>query len=250
MLFINKNQKQNNTFTLLLILFSAIIYLIQIVLFKRHEDSAFYFFQDLAFVPLNAIIVTLVINSLLNRREKQKKIKKTNVIVCMFFVECGTLLISSILNYITNFNDFNQIIQIDNLNKKNIGLMKKKIKDYNINIDLTEESLEILHKILQGNKQLMISLLENSNLLEHDTFTDMLWATFHLSDELSSRESFKNLPPSDINHLSVDTVRAYKLLAVEWLDYMQYLNKEYPFLYSLAARKNPFADEKDTIIYS
>lgn len=236
--------------SVILIVFSATVYLIQYIILRRPEETLFYFFQDLAFVPINAIIVTLVISKLLNSREKLKKIKKINVIICMFFVECGTLLISSTCKYIINLNDFKNIIQINSLDNNSINRMKKDIKDFNIKLDLPCNSLEALHEICQNNRQLMISLLENSNLLEHDTFTDMLWAVFHLSDELKSRENFNNLPQTDLNHLSIDIIRAYKLLVEEWLYYIQYLNKEYPYLYSLALRKNPFGDKKDTIVYS
>jgi len=31
----------------------------------------------------------------------------------------------------------------------------------------------------------LLGLLGNPNLLEHDSFTDLLWAVFHLMEELS-----------------------------------------------------------------
>jgi hypothetical protein len=34
--------------------------------------------------------------------------------------------------------------------------------------------------------------------------------------------------------------RVYGLLTAEWLDYMQHLRENYPYLFSFAMRTNPF----------
>lgn len=83
-------------------------------------------------------------------------------------------------------------------------------------------------------------MFANPNLLEHDTFTDMLWALYHLIDELESRPDVSALPASDISHLGGDMARAWGLLVSEWIGYMKHLKHRYPYLWSLAVRKNPF----------
>ncbi|MDD5585217.1 MAG: hypothetical protein PHV55_09220 [Candidatus Omnitrophica bacterium] len=40
--------------------------------------------------------------------------------------------------------------------------------------------------------------------------------------------------------LSGDMKRAYQQLILRWLDYMKYLKQDYPYLFSLAMRTNPF----------
>lgn len=76
--------------------------------------------------------------------------------------------------------------------------------------------------------------------MEQDRFTAMLWAIYHVYDELRSRESLSNLPASDIAHLNVDLQRAIQILLIEWIESMRILKKKYPYLYSLAVRKCPF----------
>ena len=83
-------------------------------------------------------------------------------------------------------------------------------------------------------------LLENPNLLEHETFTELLWAVFHLAEELSHRESVEGLTTADYQHLAGDIKRAYELLIREWVIYMKHLKTSYPYLFSLAMRTNPF----------
>ena len=94
----------------------------------------------------------------------------------------------------------------------------------------------------------MLGLLANPNLLEHDTFTDLLWAVFHLSEELSSRPILEGLPEKDYDHLTGDMKRAYAQLLSEWLFYMKHLKKDYPYLFSLAIRMNPMDANANPIV--
>ncbi len=50
--------------------------------------------------------------------------------------------------------------------------------------DLTD-----LKRFLTDHRDFFLRLLENPNLLEHERFTDLLWAVFHLMDELSHRDT-------------------------------------------------------------
>jgi hypothetical protein len=81
--------------------------------------------------------------------------------------------------------------------------------------------------------------MENPNLLEHERFTELLLAVFHITDELVAREDFDRLPATDLAHLGGDAQRAYSRLIVEWVLYLEYLQKAYPYLFSLAIRENP-----------
>jgi len=77
-------------------------------------------------------------------------------------------------------------------------------------------------------------------LLEHETFTKLLWAVFHFSEELECRTDIKQLPETDLEHLAGDIKRVYSLLIVHWISYMKHLQEDYPYLFSLAVRTNPF----------
>ena len=56
------------------------------------------------------------------------------------------------------------------------------------------------------------------------------------------------MPEADIAHLAGDMTRAYKLLVFEWLLYMRHLQKNYPYLFSLAVRMNPFDTNASPVI--
>lgn len=234
----------NNTLLILILsISSAFIYFIQIVLFQNQEDTYFYFFQDLAFIPIQVLIVTLLLNKLIKIIGDYQNRKKVNVIISAFFSELGTSIICEFSKFNENLDGVCEIIDHSDF-KRNINDTKKKIKDYKIEIHVTADTLENLANILISKKSYMVSMLENSSLLEHDSFTDTLWSVFHIADELQSRD-LKDLSQADLNHLSQDILRAYRLIILEWLNYMKYLNTEYPYLYDLALRKNPFKLKTD-----
>jgi hypothetical protein len=47
----------------------------------------------------------------------------------------------------------------------------------------------------------------------------------------------------------VDIRRAYHLLLREWLGYMAHLHADYPYLFSLAVRTNPFNPAADVQLH-
>ena len=100
-----------------------------------------------------------------------------------------------------------------------------------------------LNSFLTLKRNNLLRLLENPNLLEHESFSHLLRAVFHLTEELSIRVDLNKLPKSDYAHLRVDIKRVYVLLIIQWLDYMEHLHNYYPYLFSLAIRTNPFNPE-------
>ena len=85
-------------------------------------------------------------------------------------------------------------------------------------------------------------------MLEHESFTQLLRAVFHLTEELESRGKMTGLPESDYAHLAGDMKRVYILIVREWLDYMEHLKTNYPYLFSLAMRTNPFDRDASPVV--
>ena len=234
-----RNLKNNTLLILILSISSAGIYYIQIVLFQNQQDTYFYFFQDLAFIPIQVLVVTLLFNKLIKIIGNYQNKKKINVIISAFFSELGTSIVYELSKFNENLAELCSIVNMTEDNR-NLNDTKKKVKDFDFKIHVTADQLESLAQILVSKKSFMIGMLENSSLMEHDSFTDMLWSVFHLADEFQSRDNLKNLSQVDLNHLANDILRAYRLITIEWVSYMRYLKEEYPYLYDLALRKNPF----------
>jgi len=219
---------------------SAIIYIIQNAIFHEPSQTAFYIFQDMAFMPIQALIATLVIDQFLKIQEKRKKIKKTNVVISTFFVDAGVNIMMGMSLFNQNYNEVCEIIKIQEFIDNKGSVVKKALGEFEYRFYADPGRLEEFALIMDKYKKFLLDLLENQNLLEHESFTDMLWAVFHIADELKTRGDLKKLSTAEINHISEDMLRAYTAMVMEWIGYIIYLKDEYPFLYASAIRKNPF----------
>lgn len=235
-----------------LVILSGLFYYINYLIFHDLHEVLFYIGIDTAFLPIEILFVVLVIENAISSREKQQMIEKLNMVIGAFFSEVGTQLLGSITHFDPDTENIKEDLLISvSWSESDFKRAKNTIKnfDYTLNINGDPESVEFLinvKKFLVDKRKFLLALLENPNLLEHETFTELLWAVFHLMEELENREDLFNLPKSDYQHLSGDVVRIYSFLILEWLQYMEHLANNYPYLFSLAIRTNPF-DPNSTV---
>lgn len=228
-------------FGIILILLSIIAYFVHYLIFRDPHHIFIYLIGDIAFVFIEVLLVTLVIHRLLHYREKQTLLQKLNMVVGVFFSEVGNELVRMYAGFDENSQEIVNDIVIDrDWTDRDFIQFKNNLRNHNFKIDAKKADLEKLRNFLQAKKDFLLTLLENPNLLEHETFTNLLWAVFHLTEELMYRKRLTNLPDADYQHLSKDIVRIYQILIEEWLRYVEHLKKDYPYLYSLALRTNPF----------
>jgi hypothetical protein len=239
--------KLSRWYLFLAVLLAAVslsFYLAQVMIFHKPQDTLFYMLQDLAFVPIQVLLVTLILNDLMVRREKKALLNKMNMVIGAFFSEMGSELITSLARYDPEFSDLAPLARPGpGWKAEDFALARRRLSETEHQIDSRRAELEDLKTFLGQKRPFVLGLLENQNLLEHATFTDLLWAVTHLTEELQFRASLKDLPPADHQHLSGDIQRVYGLLLGEWLGYAGHLKESYPYMYSLVVRHNPFDPE-------
>ncbi len=234
---------------ILLILLSLAVYSVQLFQFHDPRDTAFYFLQDMAFLPLQVAIVSVVLGKVIGNREKKERLEKINMIIGAFFSETGTDLMRFLIRLDQNAAECSRILQIrESWTKKEFDRASASVGNYSAKISCSAEDLLGMKVMLTEKRYFVLRLLENPNLLEHERVTDMLWAILHLTDELSSREDILSLPATDVRHLEADVKRAYQASVLLWTNYMYHLKTNYPYLFSLELRKNPFSGENEVIV--
>ncbi len=228
---------------------SALLYYIHYLIFHDVHHIFIYMVGDLAFLPLEVLLVVILIERILARHEKQSMLNKLNMVIGAFFSEVGTPLIKSLLPGYESCAEISKELSVnpdwshnDFVEARNCTSLHKEHPRY------STEELDELRSFLIQKRGFLLRLLENPNLLEHDSFTDLLWATFHLTEELEARSSFEGLPPSDLAHLFNDVHRVYQVLISEWVDYTEHLKIHYPYLFSLVVRTNPFSEKASAIV--
>lgn len=234
---------------LLLITLTIAFHFIHYLIFRDVHHVFIYMIGDLAFLPLEVLLVTFVIERLLHEREKKSLLKKMNMLIGAFYSEVGTTLMRYFADFVQDISCMgNDLLIKTSWSDKDFIKARKNVVCAEPGIDSGKGRLKELKVFLEEKRPFLLSLLANPNMLEHDSFTDLLWAVFHLSEELSARETLEGLPASDHEHLSGDVRRVYMKLFSEWLAYMQHLKNNYPYLYSLATRTNPMNPEASPVV--
>ena len=224
----------------LLLLISLVLYLTDYFVFGRGDEIGFSFMSNVAFLPVYVLFVTLMIERVIKNRERDAMMKKLNMVIGIFFSEVGTHLLRDFLDFFPDGHEITKVLRpTPQWKDADFKAAHDFLKGQNPHLDSRLGDLAALKGFLMEKKSTMLMLMENPNLLEHESFTDLLWAVFHLIEELQARRSLEGLPESDLDHLSGDMKRAHTHLLIQWVSYMWHLKKDYPYLYSLAVRMNP-----------
>lgn len=232
-----------------LLVAAVAIYAAQVAIFHAERDTYFYLFQDLAFLPVQVLLVTLVLNAVLVRREKDALLKKMNMVIGAFFSDMGTPL----LQLLPTFDQQRETVTPWMLVRADwtpvqFRHAREAVRAHKYVLRADGGDLAALKALLLEKRAFLLGLLENPNLLEHESFTELLWAVSHLTEELSYRSDLQAMPKADAEHIAGDIRRAYALLLSEWLGYCRHLQQDYPYILSLVIRTNPFDAQADPVI--
>lgn len=234
-----------------LLMFSTLFYLLHYLIFRDAHHIFIYLLGDIAFVFIEVLLVTIIIDRILQQRDKKERLNKLNMVIGAFFSEVGTELLELLTEADTDIERLSMELERQRgTTDKEYQKVAQWLQEHKFNIGIENADLEQLYMFLRGKRDFLLRLLENPNLLEHESFSDLLWAVFHIVEELGTREDLRDLPVEDLQHLRGDINRVYGQLARQWLDYMKHLKKSYPYLFSLALRMNPFNQNASPVVRS
>lgn len=130
-------------FKLSIILFctSILLYFIQYSIFKNVKAQYENLFNQLSFLPIYILIVTVIIENLLNKKEKEVILKKLNVVIGVFFNEIGRDLLSGFSSCDINFDSIKNGFMFNNNSfEKQYNENIEKLKNYRANIQFVNTS--------------------------------------------------------------------------------------------------------------
>ena len=234
--------------TLVLVVVSLLLYAGYYAVVRDLHETFLAWLGNLAFLPFELLLVTLIVDQLLRTRERRALRRKMNMIIGAFFSEVGLQLIRSISKTDVHADENREYFDIEHdWTEREFNRATTRLDSANYEINARLADLDELRAFFETKRSFLLRLIENPSILEHGPFTDLLWAVFHIAEELSYREGGSTLPESDYEHLAGDMRRAYILLVREWLSYLKHLKESYPYLFSLALRLDPF-DEKASVV--
>ncbi len=234
-------------FSILMVVLIIIIYGSNYLVLGDAEHIISYIWTHLGFIPVDILIVAFLLDEIIERKEKEAMLEKLDMLMSTFFSEVGNDLINQLstvnkykastenLKSIKNWNDADYENKLNELKNSNVDFSAMDIP-----LENREEFLENLRTMLAGKREFIINLINNPNLLEKEEFTGLINAILHLDEELEHRQKLDLVTNSDFAHLNGDMKRVYEKLVYEWVYYLRYLNKHYPYMIALIIRTNPF----------
>ena len=228
---------------------SGLFYVIHYLIFRDVHHILLWSFTSLAFLPVSVLFVTLIINRLLTVKQKQQRLQKLNMVIGAFFSEVGTHLLTCCSGLDPKVASLRDRLGVDGTwDKRRFQETMRWLKTHGYQVEGIQADLPSLKRFLTEERDFLLRLLENPNLLEHEAFTTLLRAVFHLAEELGFRHDLSILPDTDVNHLAGDIRRVYVMLVRQWVDYMHFMKEFYPYLFSLSVRTNPFNVQASVVI--
>jgi hypothetical protein len=178
---------------------------------------------------------------IVQRQAGRARRHKLNMIIGGFFSGLGIQLLRLFTGIDSALEPLSHQLQIDDTwqaqdfarARKGVHLTKPKIRT-------DQKQLGAIESLLESKDAMLMRFLENPNLQEHETFTDLIWAVLHLKEEFATRMDIQSTDPEDQAHLRGDVYRAYVILTEHWIGYMEHLKNNYPFLFALALHRSPF----------
>jgi hypothetical protein len=171
------------------------------------------------------------------------------MVIGTFFSTVGTPLLAHLAKADTSLDSVKQRLVIGaDWRSEMFADVKACLNSYTCNVGYNPADAQNLREFLVSREDFLLRLVENPMVFEHESFTDLILALSHLTEELKARGDLSALPPADVSHLTIDIKRVYTQLTLEWVKYMEYLKAHYPYLFSLAMRKNPFDASASVVV--
>ncbi|MDO5848264.1 MAG: hypothetical protein Q4P18_01900 [Methanobrevibacter sp.] len=241
-------------FAVVMIIIAFIFFASRMLYLGDSEEVVSYLWKQIGFIPVNILLVAFLIDGIISKKEHEAILEKVDMIMGTFFTKLGNDLVHMISTASVNTVSTHALKNIRDWDDKDYENKLKEFKEHPVEFDTAlkgEERAKFLNEIqdiLSENRDFIINLINNPNLLKKGEFSGLMIALLHLDEELARRGDLNNVSDTDFAHLKGDIARVYSHLIYEWIYYLRYLNKFYPYMISLAIRTNPFDCDADVHI--
>ena len=228
---------------LLLLCTSALLYAIHYLIFRDLHHLAIFGLHELAFVPLEVILVTLGLDKLVEKTHREEARSKVSIIETLYFNESG----GTMLRYLTSFDPdaarLRELLQVtENWRSSDFRQAIRQLKSYPFLLDLDRIDFFGLHYHLSQRHEYYRSMLENPALTQSEAFTEMIMKIYLLWEELDGRTNLYQLPEKDRNYLAELLHEIYRELTEYWLDNVYNHSIHNRFRLHRAVESNPFME--------
>ncbi|MGL5615015.1 MAG: hypothetical protein ACRDD2_02125 [Sarcina sp.] len=245
-MILKKNKKRNKykeniLIGVVLISISLILFYLQCFIFDDLQHTLSLLFTNIAFIPMNIFFTAFVIENLIEKRNTHHKMEKLLMIKGVFFSEFGSELLEKFAKHDESVKKISDEAHINkNWSSQEFKQLNKTLDNHNFEVNIENLDLEKLSILINKKNNFLLSIITNPTLMEHESFSDMTIALFHLKEELQDIYINTDSICCDKEHIKQDIKVLYRLMAKSWASYMKHLKEEYPTLFVKAMTHNPF----------
>ena len=145
-----------------LVLLSLAMYTAHYLIFHDEHHLFIFFTGDLAFIPIEILIVTLIIDQMLESRERKSRMEKLNMVIGTFFSTLGTPLLATLSRADPGIGAVRPRLVIgDNWGAGQFREVQACLDSHSCAVAGDRIDLEALRSFLLGSEEFIIRLVEN-----------------------------------------------------------------------------------------
>lgn len=237
-----KRRLSTKTLIIGLLALSGIFYLLHYLIFRDAHHIAIFAMHDIAFLPIEVILVSLVFDRVLDETHRDEQRGKVNMIESIFFKESGSDMLCYLVQCDPGSAALCRALAISpDWGLRDFEAARRFLKGYAFSIDTNRVDFFALHYHLVNRHKYFLKVIENPALMDHESFTDLILSMYHLWEELDFRTDLYSLSAADKAELGAITESVYRQLASEWLLNISYTQKHHAARFANSLRNSPFS---------
>ena len=215
----------------LVLLSSALYGLVYLI----HGDAGYigkYVTYHLAFLPLHALVLGLILEEILNLREKNNRQRKLNIFLGIFFRQMGVEFTAITFELLNNRSELDKLIMAQpSWKRRDFRNARYELDQFKPGLKDDPRVLSQLMTFLREREQDILEMTRNPNLWEFERLYRTLVGLFHLIEESHFRGALEKMSRASREHLAKDAGNTLLMLLSLWLEYLEFLKKQHPVLF-------------------
>lgn len=191
-----------------------------------------YFMLHLAFLPVHALVLTVILEELLSFRERISRRRRLNTYLGVFFRRMGIDLYLRLVGLLDNREELEGIILVQpHWHHRDFREARRRLTQFEPQMRPDPQGMRELLEFLAGNDHEILEMTRNPYLWEFDNFYRMVVAFFHFLEQTRFRDEPALTSPWLLGHLAQEAGKTLQMLLLIWLGYLEQLKKDHPILF-------------------
>ena len=191
-----------------------------------------YFYIHLAFLPIHALVLGLILDELIQMREKMERRKRLNMFLGIFFRQMGMDIMLNSLLLVKNRDELEESLLVEkSWRARHFRRARRDLAHLKLAMIPDREELANLLELMASREEDIIEMTRNPLMLEFESLYRCLLSLFHLIEETHYRGPVEALGEGAVEHLCQDVGKSLIRLSSLWLAYLEHLKSEHPVLF-------------------